>query len=280
MSTQNTLSATIQKRTLQTRENISTLLFKENVDIGTAIVSVLSNTGIAGFKFHCPQSEQVKMQSDVTDNYIDTNRPVQDHVALRPITISLTGLQGEYFYSVNQIENILAKITPVLPLVKQFLPKLSTITEQIKFGKKNIGEDLLGAAAFTAFYDKELSFNDKFRTSWQTFNGEDLFKDFQDIFKLKSAQTRTFLFFQAMWQSRARFTVETTWRRYDNMVITDVIPMRDNNADITEFTVNFKQINYAMTLTTDVNSAVGRTKQQLSKIISKGLDKGKEVKTI
>lgn len=278
MSTQNILSAAIQKTTLQAKD-LSTKLFKENVDVGTAIVSVLSNFGIAGFKFHCPQTEQIKMQSDVTDNYIDTNRPVQDHVALKPVTISLTGLQGEYFYSANQIEDMLAKVTPVLPLVKQFLPKLTTITEQIKFGKKNINQNLQGAAYATSF-DKDLTFNDKFRTAWNTFNGEDLFKEFQDIFKLKSAQTRAFLFFQAMWQSRARFSIETTWRRYDNMVITDVIPMRDNNADITEFTVNFKQINYATTLTTDVNSAVGRTKQQLSKIISKGLDKGKEVKTI
>lgn len=280
MSTQTTLISKIQRNALKAKTNISTLLFKENVDIGTAIVSVLSNFGIAGFKFHCPQTEQIKMQSDVTDNYIDTNRPAQDHVALRPITISLTGLQGEYFYSVNQIEDMLSKVTPVLPLVKQFLPKLSAVTEQIKFGKENIGNDLQGAAAYAASFDKELNFNDKFRTAWETFNGEDLFKEFQDIFKLKSAQTRAFLFFQAMWQSRARFSIETTWRRYDNMVITDVIPMRDQNADITEFTVNFKQINYTTALTTDVNSAVGRTKQQLSKIISKGLDKGKEVKTI
>lgn len=279
MSTQTTLTATIKQNALKAK-HISTLLFKENVDIGTAIVSVLSNFGIAGFKFHCPQTEQVKMQSDVTDNYIDINRSVQDHIALKPITISLTGLQGEYFYSVNQIEDILAKVTPVLPLIKQFLPKLTTVTNKIKFGKESIGKELEGAAAFMAIFDKELNFNDKFRTTWETFNGEDLFKEFQDIYKLKSAQTRAFLFFQAMWKSRARFSIETTWRRYDNMVITDVIPFRDQNADITEFTVNFKQINYAMTLTTDINSAIGRTKQQLSKIINKGLDKGKEVKTI
>lgn len=58
MSTQNILSAAIQKTTLQAKD-LSTKLFKENVDVGTAIVSVLSNFGIAGFKFNCPQSEQV-----------------------------------------------------------------------------------------------------------------------------------------------------------------------------------------------------------------------------
>lgn len=280
MSTQTTLATKIQQNALKAKTNISTLLFKENIDIGTAIVSILSNTGIAGFKFNCPQSEQVTMQSEITDHYIDINRPVQDHIALRPVTITLTGLQGEYFYSVNQIEDILAKVVPTLSLVKQFLPKLTTATEQIKFGKKILNENLKGAAAYTAVFDKRLSFNDKFRTVWDVFNGEDLFKEFQDIFKLKSSQTRAFLFFQAMWKSRARFTVETTWRRYDNMAITDVIPLRDQNADITEFTVKFKQINYMITQTTDLNSAIGRTKMALSKVISKGLDKGKEVNTI
>lgn len=279
MSTQ-TLISSVQKNTIQLGENLTTRLFKENIDVGTAIVSVLSNTGIAGFKFNVPQSEQVNMQSEITDHYIDTNRPIQDHIALRPVTLTLTGLQGEYFYSVNQIEDLLAKVVPTLSLVKQFLPKLSAATEQIKFGKKSYQQNIQGLETSYSNFDKKVPLQDKFQLAWNTFNGEDLFKDFQDIFKLKSSQTRAFLFFQAMWQSRARFTVETTWRRYDNMAITDVIPIRDQNADITEFTVKFKQINYAITQTTDVSNAVGRTKEALSKIISKGLDKGREVNTI
>lgn len=280
MSTQTTLISKIEQNALKAKADLSTLLFKENIDIGTAMVSVLSNTGIAGFKFNCPQSEQVTMQSDITDHYIDINRPVQDHIALRPVTLTLTGLQGEYFYSVNKIEDLLAKVVPTLSLVKQFLPKLTAATEQIKFGSKNLNQNLQGAAAYAASFDKSLNFNDKFQVAWDTFNGENLFKDFQDIFKLKSSQTRAFLFFQAMWKSRTRFTVETTWRRYDNMAITDVIPLRDQNADITEFTVKFKQIKYAKSKVTVISKAVGRTKAALSDMINKGLDKGKEVDTI
>lgn len=77
-------------------------VFTKSINIGEAVVSVLSNTGIAGFKFHVPQKEQVKMQSEVTDFYTDTNSAIQDHIALKPVTITLTGLVGEYFYSVNQ----------------------------------------------------------------------------------------------------------------------------------------------------------------------------------
>ena len=102
----------------------------------------------------------------------------------------------------------------------------------------------------------------------------------QDVYKLKSSQTRAFLFFEALWKSKARFSVETTWKRYDNMVITSIKPLRDENADITDFTLTFKQINRAVTETTNLKGAAGRLSQQLSKTNKKGLDKGKEVKTI
>ena len=112
-------------------------IFKENVDIGSAVVSVLGSTGIAGFKFHIPQTEMVKMESEVTDHYVDDNSVVQDHIIHKPVTITLTGLQGEYFYSVNEIEDTIALIKPTLVLVSQFVPKLSAATMQAKMKYKN-----------------------------------------------------------------------------------------------------------------------------------------------
>ncbi len=106
-------------------------MFKETVNAGEAIVSILGNTGIAGFKFHVPQSEQIKMESDITDHFMDNNSVLQDHIARKPVTITLNGLQGDFFYSVNRIEDTLALVTPTLSLVKQFLPKLRNATKQL-----------------------------------------------------------------------------------------------------------------------------------------------------
>lgn len=63
-------------------------LLQDNVNIGEAVVNVLSSTGIAGFKFHVPESEQVNMESDITDHYTDSNSVIQDHIARRPITLT------------------------------------------------------------------------------------------------------------------------------------------------------------------------------------------------
>lgn len=245
-------------------------LFKKSVEIGTAVVNIIGNTGIAGFKFQCPQREEIEMQSEITDHYLDNTNPVQDHIAQKPIVISLQGLQGDYFYSVNQIEDLIAQVTPAMSLVKQFMPQLSAATQQIKssslFQKTNTYNVKDGKLTTTVVQ------ND--------LNLVDLFKLFQQLYKLKSAQTRAFYFLEALWKSKALFTVETTWKAYNNMAITNIKPIRDDNLDITDFRVTFKQLNFASTTIINLNNKAGRTRQQLAQKVQKGVDKGKEVNTI
>lgn len=278
-------------------------LLKENADVGTAVVSVLSSTGIAGFKFHIPQSEQVKMESEITDHYTDRNSAVQDHIARRPVTITVSGLQGEYFYSVNQIEDTLALVVPTMKLCKQLMPRLDAATIQGKLAWQNYRKSMDTAAAkgyigilpnlsalnITSGSAANISQDilketkggwSKAKEGLQTLNGVDMFKLFQDVYKLKSAQTRAFLYLQAMWLSSTPFTVETTWRRYDNMLIQSLVPVRDNNTDITEFTVTFKQVNFTESKYTDLENVAKLTRQQLMEKVNKGVNKGQEVKAV
>lgn len=262
----------------------ATSFFKDTINIGEAIVSVVSNTGIAGFKFHLPKREQVKMQSEITDHFTDENSPVQDHIARKPITITMNGLQGEYFYSVNKIEDALALITPTMALVKEFMPKLSDAAMAAKTLKTKVTAQMALDGKVANAMGEKYGLGGKLKSVWNQLktvpndvNAVDLFQLMQDLYKLKSAQTRAFLFFAALWESEALFTVETTWKRYNNMAITDVTPIRDENADITDFTVSFKQLNFTKTLTRNLENYTGRTRQELSEIVNKGVDKGKKV---
>ena len=114
------------------KKELAQSMLKKTVDAGNAVVNILGATGIAGFKFHVPESETVKFESDITDHYTDTNSAIQDHIALKPVTITSTGLVGDYFYSVNQIEDFLALIVPTLTLVKEFIPQIRNITQREK----------------------------------------------------------------------------------------------------------------------------------------------------
>lgn len=248
--------------------SLATQAFKQNINIGEAVVNIIGATGIAGFRFNLPEREQIKLQSEITDHYTDVNNPIQDQIALKPILITLIGLQGEYFYSVNEMEDLIAKITPTLSLIKQFIPKLPNNTKQVlakKYqnmaNKENIPSSLLPAD------DTD-------------FNAIDLFSLFQNMFKLASSQTRAYYFFEALWKSKARFSVETTWKKFDNMAVESIEAIRDNNADITSFSITVKQLSFTQTKTDSVENVVGRLKEMLGKVENKGIDKGKKVQAI
>lgn len=239
-------------------------MLQGGVEAGKAIVNILSATGIAGFKFNVPQTEMVKFESDITDHFIETNAPVQDHIAQKPVVITLTGLVGDYFYSVHQLEDMVANIVTTLKIIQAYLPNISKQVQEAKYQK---ARETFGAS-------NKLSLKDYYGIYRNEFNDIDVFALMQSLYKFKSPQTRAFLFFEALWKKRALFTVETTWRRYDNMAIQSITARRDNNADITEFTITLKQISLTQTLVESVRDYQGRLAQQKAEITNKGLSEG------
>lgn len=244
------------------------------VNIKDAIVNILTSTGIAGFKFHIPNSEQIKLQSDITDHYTDINSAVQDHIARKPVRITLNGYQGEYYYTVHPIENMISKIAPVLTLVEVFKPKISAVTEKIKQKQVESSLNKLNNGDKKAAEDYRNTFAAK------EFNAVDLFKTFLNLYKFKSAQTRAFFYFEALWQSELVFTIETSWKIFNNMIIEDITALRDNNADITDFTVTFKQVGITTSKSESLKDVAGRLQAQAAQVTKKGIDKGKEVDTL
>lgn len=243
---------------------------KKSINIGEAVVNILEHTGIAGFKFHIPETEVVKFSSEITDHYTDINTPVQDHIALKPVTITLTGLVGDYFYSVNKIEDFVSLIPQTLTLIEAFMVKQAPIILQIKAKL----EQIFKKNQKTVVKQKEKQKILVGQVEKSNFSAIDLFTLFQDLYKLKSAQTRAFFYFQALWRARVLFSVETTWQRFDNMVIVNLEPKRDNNADITDFTVTFKQINRTES---KVEASSNRHFQQLSNPVDKGQTTGNNI---
>lgn len=274
MSTQTTIyQGQISNDERRAQEDLKILSVKD------AIVGIFTNTGIAGFKFHIAHSEQVNMESNITDHYVDTNSAVQDHIARRPITITLNGYQGEYYYSVHPIQDMISKIGSALTLVEVFKPQLDAFTNQIKIRQAQRSLIALNNGDTTAA-DEYGKLAGRKEINLKQHNAIDLFKLFQNIYKLKSAQTRAFYYFEALWKSEILFSVETRWKRYDNMVIQKITPLADNNADITDFSITFKQISITTSKSESIKDVAGRLKDQSAAITKKGIDKGKEVNTL
>lgn len=272
---QNTIDEFVNSKNQQygtiNKKELVQKMWKSTVNAGEAIVNILGATGIAGFKFNIPQTEQVRFENEITDQYVESNYAIQDHIARKPIVITLSGLVGDYFYSVNQIEDMLALVTPTITLVKEFIPAISNVTQKKKIEYTNEQKQKLIKQDNGSY---KVLVNGK--QNQYEFNMMDLFTLFQSLYKLKSPQARAFLFFEAMWKSGARFSVETTWKRYNNMAILSVTPKRDNNADITEFTIVCKQMDFVNSKIETIEEYKNRTQLQKADITNKGAVKGTE----
>lgn len=254
------------------KKELAQKMWKRTVNAGEAIVNILGATGISGFKFHVPQTEQVRFENEITDHYVESNYAIQDHIARKPVMITLTGLVGDYFYSVNQIEDMLALVVPTIKLVQEFIPEIREKIKQRKIDFANEQKQKL-----VKHEDGSYQVLVSGKKNEYEFNSMDLFTLFQSLYKMKSPQTRAFLFFEAMWKSGARISVETTWKRYDNMVIQSVTPKRDNNADITDFTVVCKQLEFATSQVETIEEYKNRTQIQKSDVVNKGAVKGEKI---
>lgn len=263
---------------------------KSQTDVKSAIVSIFDNTGIAGFSFNVPKMEQVKISNDITDYYSDSNTYFNDQIAHKPIIVTVSGLQGEYFYSIHKLRDMISAVGTTLKLVQAFRPQFSAVQNQLRKKWNNYREQVdtinTERLANYSLYDtttyNNLTLKEKasiFYNEFRTYDGIDLYKLFTELYKFKSSQTRAYLFFETLSIADKPFTVETRWKRFENMYIQDVTCTGDDSADISDFQVTFKQMNFANSQVVKINTA-GRTQQQYWEVTNKGLDNGTKVETI
>lgn len=271
------------------------LSFLKESDIKGAIVSIFDSTGIAGFQFNVPKMEQVKLSNDITDYYSDSNTVINDHIARRPVIVTVGGLQGDYFYSVHKLKDMISNIGTTMKLIKEFTPKFAPIDGQLREHWNTYQESLQTNGVIASAIDPNVTLPNTttlkeklgfvgqelraIGSQFSSYNTIDLFNLFQSLYKFKSAQTRAYLFFETLRKANKPFTVETRWKRFDNMYIQDVIVTGEDSADITEFQVTFKQMNFTSSQAVKIN-AEGRTQQQYWEATNKGIDNGTKVDTI
>lgn len=199
------------------------------ISASNVFVSFAGSVGIAGFVFDIAEDEAVDLSSIITDHYIETGSPVQDHIAMRPERVTVKGLVGEYKDIVTGKKSKLEKITQKLTTLSSYLPALSQAAGSIYNGlndlhnaKTNLGK--LGAV---------------------TDIGTGLFEAYRNINIPQNEQQKAFIYFEALRNSKATFTVQTPFRYYTDMAIESMrVVQSGNTADQSSFEVTFKKIRY------------------------------------
>ena len=216
--------------------------------------------GISGFVFNVKDDDRLELRADVTDYVAEDNSYINDHIALKPMTITLRGFIGEL---VNETEvgllGVINTVTNKLGIVSEYLPATTLAAQQAA--------------------QKALNQVQSFVTQ-----ANNVIKKTQNLLETVSVwisgntkQEQAFSKLMGMFRSRQIVTVETPWGYFDNMAITGVMLEQDGKTNSwSDISVTLKQLQFAVTPEIRL-SAVGRTAEALSGMINRGKIRGEAI---
>jgi hypothetical protein len=222
------------------------------IGMGTALVTDQNlKKGIDGFLFDVPLTENISYSAQITDHFTEDNSSIQDHVALEPIKITLTGKVGELVYTK------LAGLTFLSAAIDRLAP----------FGIFSPEQGLMATKAIASAYEVVSAID----TIQKTYNNlADIFTDSPSLNKQQAA----FVKFENYFLGRALLSVETPWKTYRDMVIESwSADQAEDTTMETTFTLTFKQMRFIQTIT-NKGKLLGRAAAQASETENKATQTG------
>lgn len=221
---------------------------------------------ISGFLFDVKGRDELTLASNITDHYVENNSTIQDHIAIKPITIRLNGFVGEVknSYEPGTWQNIVATYAGKSTALAYLAPELTTQAKAV-YNQMERLYNLYEKAneTVTELYDKF-----KGTASEQT----------------ETKQQAAFQYFKKAWETRQLFTVQSPWQTLEQMAIESLKATQDDETRyITEFEITFKQINFASTLTRGLTQTEKsqmksqKLKQQALEQKDKGVQNGSKI---
>lgn len=210
--------------------------------------------GIDGLIFSIPETEALQLQAQITDHVVENNSTMQDHIAISPIKVTLTGKISELVLTKSKLEKYAETVLNTLGSVGALSPALSQSAAQ---------------ALSTVSRAKQ--------ATEQTLGKLQNFKDVVSGNPTKTKQQAYYLQIKQMFYGRGLFTVQTPWETLENMAIENVSFDQDETTiEWTTVSVTLKQITLAKTkqLTQEIK---GRIKIQKAPVSEKGKTRGKSV---
>jgi hypothetical protein len=215
--------------------------------------------GIAGFVFDVVGDDGVELESDITDHYTEENNPVQDHIALHPEVVTVSGSIAEVVRKTITAQPVASPTNP-LPLVPSIVPTLAPGAEQAQ--ATTLANDQAQNNAITS--------------------AESLYGFYQQKLPQQPNETKqqvAFGFIYQLWKGRQLFTVETPWGFFTNMAIQSVTAKQGPDSRfVSDFDITFKKIRTVRTVTVQLIDRAGRGAFQWA-AITQGGTMGQKVPT-
>lgn len=189
------------------------------------VVTPALDFGIAGFVFDVEGETVQEYSNEITDHYIEDNSVVQDHIASRPLKVTLKGYVGELTFKEESVGNILQDVGERLVTLDSYLPELTAQATQTyrvleNASEFNLEQDLDGIS--------------------------DLYSTIRNLDPTASKQQRAYLYFKSLKEQRVLMSIQTPFEFLEDMAIESIFARQGEATNtIAEFQVTFKQIRTA-----------------------------------
>ncbi len=200
---------------------VNTVLNYNDYDSNGAMLLFDNNIG---YWFDVIEEDNLTLQSQITDNYIENNTAIHDNIALAPITITLKGLVGEVVFqspksTLDTLNKATNKIGEKLSPLTALLPPVDNITQLAKNAVQYV----------------EASVN-RYQKIIEQIRG-----------KKPTETTQQYVAgnLKKLWQSRTACEILSPYGLYKNMYIQSVYLIQGNTKTVSNLTVMLKQLNFA-----------------------------------
>lgn len=214
--------------------------------------------------FHYEGENVAAMESDITDHWVENNSSMEDHIGLKPETITVHGFIGELNDVPPPALNLVHMVSQTLVPIGAFTPQLS-ITAQQRYNEALYAYQTIQKAANAAVGAFGLI----------TMENNEPIPGTDNVFRVglgtpQNLQQKMFQQLYGYWYKRTLFNVQTPWVILTNMAIKSLRAIQDSETRmITDFEITFKKIRYASTATEAGGlSAIGQAKNGIAKALS------------
>lgn len=195
--------------------------------------------GIAGFVFDVVDDDRSELESDITDHYTEENNAVQDHIALRPEVITVSGSVAEVVRAMPTTRPITSTVNP-LPIIPELTPTLAPAAESAQItteaNAQSLDSSISSSQSLYGYYNARLP---------------------QQPNQTKQQVAHGYLY--QLWKGRQLFSVETPWGFFNNMAIQWVSASQGPTTRyVSDFEITFKKIRTVRSVTIVPGLLAGR----------------------
>lgn len=204
-----------------------------------------------GYYFDIIQEHSVSIQNQITDNFLESNTAVQDHIAHNPITVSLNGLSGEVIYA------------PPTKVLREIDKKYNTFMQE-KFNTDPMSNQYLMSDKLVLIPSLVPQVDNVTQIAKNAIQYvESSYKRYEKIIKhftnqnVKESRLRQiYRELKELSDSNTPLIVETPFIVLDNMYIQSISLRQGNENYIADLGITLKQIQYADVPITEADQEV------------------------